>query len=70
MPYAICGKGDSISWIDLLLLLFNERSFSSLRKDSEGKMLMMREKSSKKVLDHFFEKAWEKPILKSKYYQF
>ena len=70
MPYAICGKGDSISWIDLLLLLFNERSFSSLRKDSEGKMSMMREKSSKKVLDHFFEKAWEKPILKSKYYQF
>jgi len=55
-----------ITWIDLVLLLFKERSFFSLRKESQGRMSIVKEKSSKKVLDYFFENAWEKPILKSK----
>ena len=29
-------------------------------------MLLVKEESSKKVLDYFFEKAWENPILKSR----
>jgi radical SAM superfamily enzyme YgiQ (UPF0313 family) len=56
---------DAITWIDLLLLLESERSFFSLRKDSGRKISVVKEKSSKKVLDYFFEKAWEKPILRS-----
>jgi radical SAM superfamily enzyme YgiQ (UPF0313 family) len=56
---------DAITWVDLFLLLDSERSFFSLRKDSGGKILVKKEKSSKKVLDYFFEKAWERPILKS-----
>ena len=58
-------KGNATTWIDLLLLLFDKRSFYSLRKDSEGEMLVVKEKSSKKVLDDFFEKAWENPTLRS-----
>jgi hypothetical protein len=47
-----------ITWSDLLLIIFDEKSFFSLRKDSGGKILVEKEKSSKKVLDYFFEKAW------------
>ncbi|MCJ7786276.1 MAG: B12-binding domain-containing radical SAM protein [Desulfobacterales bacterium] len=58
-------KENGTTWFDLLLLLDNERSFFGLRKGSGGKMSVEMEKSSKKVLDYFFEKAWQKPILKS-----
>jgi radical SAM superfamily enzyme YgiQ (UPF0313 family) len=59
-------KDNATTWIDLLLLLFDERSFYSLRKDDGGKILVVNEKSSNKVLDYFFDKAWESPILKSR----
>jgi len=59
------AKDDETSWIGLLLLLFNERSFFSLRKDSIREKSLVKEKSSRKVLDYFFENAWENPILKS-----
>ena len=56
---------DAPTWVDLLLLVENERSFFSLRKDSGERISVEKEKSSKKVLDYLFEKAWERPILKS-----
>jgi hypothetical protein len=59
-------KDNATTWIDLVLMLFNERSFFSLKKDSGDKKSVSREKSSNKVLDYFFEKAWENPILKSR----
>jgi radical SAM superfamily enzyme YgiQ (UPF0313 family) len=59
-------KEEAITWIDLVLLLSEERSFFSLRKDSGRKISVEKEKSSKKVLDYFFEKAWGNPILKSR----
>jgi radical SAM superfamily enzyme YgiQ (UPF0313 family) len=54
----------SFTWIDLLLLFLKERSFFSLRKDHEGNISVLKEKSSKRVLDYFFEKTQEIPILK------
>jgi radical SAM superfamily enzyme YgiQ (UPF0313 family) len=54
----------SFTWIDLLLLLLKERSFFSLRKDHEGNTSVLKEKSSKRVLDYFFERTQEIPILK------
>ena len=65
--YSLCDKDDAFSWIDMLLLLFKERSLFSLRKDSGGRTIITKERSSKKVLDYFFEKAWKKPILKSQH---
>jgi hypothetical protein len=59
-------KDNATAWIDLLLLLFNERSFFSLRKDSAREKSVLKEKSSEKVLKYFFEKAWENPIVKSR----
>ena len=59
-------KADAITWIDLLLMIFEEKSFFSVRKDTGGKLSVVKEKSSKKILDYFFEKAWGKPILKSR----
>jgi radical SAM superfamily enzyme YgiQ (UPF0313 family) len=59
------AKDDETSWIDLFSLLFHERSFFSLRSNSKREKSVVREKSSKKVLDYFFEKAWERPILRS-----
>jgi radical SAM superfamily enzyme YgiQ (UPF0313 family) len=53
------------AWSDLLLLIFNKRSFFNLRKDPDGSLSIVKETSSKKVLDYFFDKAWEIPILKS-----
>ncbi len=57
---------DATAWVDLLLLLDSERSFFSLRKESGGKILLEKEKSSEKVLDYFFDRAWQRPILKSR----
>ena len=61
-----CVKRNAGTWIDLLFLLFSENSFFSLRKDSGGNISIFKEKTSKKVLDYFFERAWERPILKSR----
>ena len=66
MPFAPFNKDDATTWVDLLLLLDGERSFFSLRKESGWKISVEKEKSSKKVLDCFFEKAWERLILKSR----
>ena len=60
-------EDNATTWIDLLLLLFRERSFFSLREDPKVKISLFKEKSSKKVLDYFFEKAWERSILKSRH---
>jgi hypothetical protein len=62
-----CDKDEAITWIDLLLLLFKERSFFSLRRDSGGEKSIFKEETSKKVLDYFFEKAWKRPILQSRH---
>jgi hypothetical protein len=66
MPYASFNKENTPTWVDLLLLLDSERSFFSLRKDRGRKISVEKEKSSKKVLGHFFEKAWDKPIVRSR----
>jgi anaerobic magnesium-protoporphyrin IX monomethyl ester cyclase len=54
-----------MTWADLLLLLESERSFFSLRRGPEGGASLSRVESSKNVLDSFFERAWQRPILKS-----
>ncbi len=59
-------RGDAITWIDLLLRLIKERSFFSLRKGPGNRTIAVKEESSRPVLDYFLEKAWEKPILKSR----
>jgi tRNA A37 methylthiotransferase MiaB len=59
-------KEDDTAWINLLLLFENEKSFFSLRKESGGKILVEKEKSSKNVLDYFFEKAWQRSIVRSR----
>jgi uncharacterized radical SAM superfamily protein len=63
---ARCNKGRTVPWMKLLSLLFKERSFFSLRKNLDRGLSIFKEKSSKKVLDYFFEKAWDKPILRSR----
>ncbi len=65
MRSAPCDKDIAVTWADLILLLFEERSFFSLRKDSGGRISVSKENSSKKVLDCFFERAWQRSILKS-----
>jgi len=59
-------KEDNITWPQLLLLIENERSFFSLRKESMREKSVVKEETSKKVLDYFLEKAWESPTLKSR----
>ncbi len=60
------SKEDNITWPQLLLLIENERSFFSLRKESMREKSVVKEETSKKVLDYFLEKAWESPTLKSR----
>ncbi|MCJ7803365.1 MAG: hypothetical protein MUP18_02070 [Desulfobacterales bacterium] len=64
--YSTCNKSELITWVDLLLLLFNKRSFFGIRKDFGKRTSIFKEETSKKVLDYLFEKAWERPILKSR----
>jgi hypothetical protein len=52
--------------MDLLRRLVEERSFLSLKKDAQGMLTMNVIESSRKVLDCFFEKARERPILGSR----
>jgi radical SAM superfamily enzyme YgiQ (UPF0313 family) len=59
-------KDDQLAWVNLILNLFREKAFFSLRKDSGGRVSALKEKSSKKVVDYFFDKALENPILKSR----
>jgi radical SAM superfamily enzyme YgiQ (UPF0313 family) len=56
---------EALTWIGLLLVFFKERSFFSLKKGFVGRKAIFREKTSRRVLDTFFEKAWDKPILRS-----
>jgi hypothetical protein len=46
-------------------LLFEKRAFFGLRRDTERRLSIFKEETSKRVLDYFFEKAWDNPILKS-----
>jgi radical SAM superfamily enzyme YgiQ (UPF0313 family) len=56
---------DSTTWMDLVLQVLEERSFFSLRKNSAGELSIIKEKTSRAVMDNFYEKAWGKSILKS-----
>jgi len=60
------GSSGKISWVNMLLTLFKEKSFFSLIGDYEGRLFLKKEISSNRVLSYFFERAWEKPILKYK----
>lgn len=54
------------SWAELLLKVWEERSFFSLRKNRGNDLSLQKEATSRRVLDYFFEKAWEKSILISR----
>ncbi len=66
LHFSFTGNNE-ILWMDLLLSIVEERSFFSLRRDPAGETSISKEASSGKVLDYFFEKAWEKPILRSRH---
>jgi hypothetical protein len=55
-------KDECYIWMKLLLMLFDERCFFSLRKNLNGDFSFIKEKTSKRVLDYFFEMSMEKPI--------
>lgn len=57
---------EALTWVGLLLIFFKERSFFSLRKGDAVRKAIFRVKTSRRVVDTFFEKAWDKPILKSR----
>lgn len=58
--------GWDITWSGLLLLLVRERSFFSLHRGAHKKLELRRLPTSKRVLECFFEKTWEKPMRKSR----
>jgi hypothetical protein len=60
------GKEENHTWRELLLLLINERCFSSLRADPAGRPSIARVATASSVLGHFFKDAWGAPILKSR----
>jgi radical SAM superfamily enzyme YgiQ (UPF0313 family) len=57
---------EALTWLGLLLVFFRERSFFSLKKGYVGRKAIFREKTSRRVIDYFLEKAWRKPILRSR----
>jgi hypothetical protein len=63
---SLCDKNGALTWVYLLVLLIKERSFFSLRKDLKGKASILKEATSRRVLDYFFERGWETPISKSR----
>jgi hypothetical protein len=59
-------RDEAMTWVALFSLLESERSFFSLGRDSGGRISISKVGSSRKVLDCFFEKAWQGLILKSR----
>lgn len=55
-----------IGWTNLLRRLVEEKSFVSVKSDPKAILMVNVIESSRKVLDCFFEKAWERPILGSR----
>jgi len=55
-----------LDWKNLIFVLMSERCFLSLRRDPGKALSIQKEATSKRVLDVFLEKAWEKPVLKSR----
>jgi hypothetical protein len=53
------------AWPVLLSCLLEERYFPGLRRCGKGERQVFRIPSSRKVLDLFFERGWERPILGS-----
>ncbi|MDI7259590.1 MAG: radical SAM protein [Thermodesulfobacteriota bacterium] len=64
--FTFCKRDDVTTWVDLLLLLLREKSFFSLRRVSGKDFSILKEKTSRKVLDYFLGNAWGKPILKGR----
>jgi hypothetical protein len=58
-------KGKEV-WIDLLLLFLNEKAFFTLRKNPGKEVAILKENRSERVLDYFFKKAWDKPVLRTR----
>ena len=56
------------AWIDLLLLFLKEKAFFTLRKKFGKEVSVLKERRSERVLDYFFKKAWDKPVLRSRNY--
>jgi hypothetical protein len=59
-------KKYSSAWMELVRRVLEERSFFSVRKNSDGELSLVKEVSSQAVMDKFFENAWERPILKDR----
>jgi radical SAM superfamily enzyme YgiQ (UPF0313 family) len=51
--------------LDLLSLAVEEKTFFGLKKEPDGKNSVFRVMSSRRVLECFFEKAWERKVLGS-----
>jgi hypothetical protein len=62
MPERPRRRGEACSWEELLFLLLSERTLFCLQKVAEGGISATRGVQSKKVLDHFLERLWMKPI--------
>jgi tRNA A37 methylthiotransferase MiaB len=60
------GKEKHPGWRELVLLLMNERCFFSLRTDLAAGPPLAKVATSRKVLDTFFQDAWDAPILKDR----
>jgi hypothetical protein len=62
------NQNGSLSWMDHLTLLLEKRAFFGLRKYPGEEASLFKEETSQRVLDYFFEKAWDKAILRSAYH--
>jgi len=54
------------AWIDLLSLFSREKAFFTLRINRGKEVSVQQERRSERVLDYFFKKAWDKPVLRSR----
>jgi len=58
-------QNEKAAWPILLLLFFREKSFFGLTRDHGGRITIMTIKSARRVLDTFFERAWNEPVVRS-----
>ncbi len=59
------GPGKKISWDGLVRMIFDQKTFFSLKRGSGKELSISKIGSSMKVFEIFLKKAWKRPIMKS-----
>jgi len=60
------GHKNDLRWKELIWMFLKEGAFFSLRKEQGRECSLLKERTSERVLNYFFDRAKGKPILRAR----